>query len=114
MKQLILISFTLITGLMFASASFACKLPSAHPHDADREMLEMEETVFAVTIASGEAIDIDATGVKRVTVDESRLLHAKPTDDKSRLVLTGREVGKVVVRLHLKSGEVTTFIVTVS
>lgn len=109
----ILAHILLVTGLLISANASSRELPRAHPRDADREMMQMEETVFFLEIEAGESFDLDARGVRRVTIDETALLDATTAEDGKRLVFNAKKSGKAVIRLHTKSGA-TTIIVKIS
>lgn len=73
----------------------------------------MEETVFLVTIEIGETFDISAVGLARIALDVTKYLEARSDEGSKRIVFTGKEVGKALVRLHQSDGTITTIVVTV-
>ena len=115
MSHRILTILILITGLTFSATAFAKEPKTARPLDFDREVMQIADNVFELTLEPGEEADFAAKGIKRVAVDETRFADIRVQDDQeTRLVLTGRSTGKAVVLLFGSDGKVTTLIVTVA
>ena len=106
--------FLVALAATFSTTALAHEPKLARPLDFDRELQQVDETAYMITVASGDSLDFSAEGIARVTIDEARHVSASTTEDKKRLVLKPCEIGKAVVRIFSKSGDVTTVIIKVT
>lgn len=102
----------LLAATTFAVAAFAHEPELARPHDFDREINRQDKSSYQFELTADETTELSSEGVKKITIDETRLVSVADVSD-GRIVLKAHQVGKAVVRLHLKNGDVTTLIIHV-
>lgn len=104
----------LVTGLTFGSMAIARDLPTARPHDFDREVTKLATGVYQLHLEPDEVADFSSEGMVRIMIDETRIIGARIDEDEKRVLLRANRPGKAVVTLAFKDGTVSTFIINVN
>jgi flagella basal body P-ring formation protein FlgA len=104
MRPKTVFSILVATAMLFAAGTSAHELPDVAPFGADRTIPQIDVRAYSVSLEQGDSITFEDTLVKRVWVDEGRLLDVSQADGK--ITLTGKQPGKVIVRFMHSNKEI--------